>query len=41
VLKAGNTLIFTEAEVWCEREGQPDLLIAKASATMMAFQPPA
>jgi len=39
VLKAGNTLTFTEAEIWCERTGQPDLLIAKASATMMAFQP--
>lgn len=40
VLKPGNTLTFTEAEIWCEREGQPDLLIAKASATMMAFRPP-
>ncbi|MBC7446501.1 MAG: PaaI family thioesterase [Hymenobacteraceae bacterium] len=40
VLKAGNTLTFCEAEVWCERPGQPDLLIAKASATMMAFRPP-
>lgn len=40
VLKAGNTLTFTEAEVWCERDGQPALLIAKASATMMAFRPP-
>lgn len=39
VLKPGNTLTFTEADVWCEREGQPDLLIAKASATMMAFFP--
>ena len=35
VLKAGNLLIFTEADVWCERPGQPALLIAKASATMM------
>ncbi|MBC7449689.1 MAG: PaaI family thioesterase [Hymenobacteraceae bacterium] len=41
VLKAGNTLSFTEAEIWCERAGQPDLLIAKASATMMAFRPSA
>ena len=38
VLKAGNTLTFCEAEIWCERPGQPDLLIAKASATMMAFK---
>ncbi len=41
VLKAGQTLTFTEAEIWCERPGQPDLLIAKASATMMAFRQPA
>ena len=41
VLKPGNTLTFVEAEVWCEREGHlPDLLIAKATATMMAFTPP-
>lgn len=40
VLKAGSTLTFTEAEIWCERpDGQPDLLVAKASATMMAFLP--
>ncbi len=38
VLKAGKTLTFTEAEIWCARDGQPDLLIAKASATMMAFR---
>lgn len=39
VLKVGSTLTFTEAEVWCERAGLPDLLIAKATATMMAFAP--
>ncbi|SFP72586.1 PaaI family thioesterase [Hymenobacter arizonensis] len=34
VLKAGRRLQFCEAEVWCD-----DLLIAKASATMVAIEP--
>lgn len=34
VLKAGRRLQFCEAEVWCD-----DLLIAKASATMVIIEP--
>ena len=34
VLKAGRRLQFCEAEVWCD-----DLLIAKASATMVVIEP--
>jgi uncharacterized protein (TIGR00369 family) len=34
VLKAGRRLHFCEAEVWCD-----DVLIAKASATMVVIEP--
>lgn len=38
VLKAGKSICFAEAEVYCSRDGQ-EYLIAKASATMAVIDP--
>jgi uncharacterized protein (TIGR00369 family) len=41
VLKQGQKLNFCEAEVFCIKDTQPPVLIAKASATMATIDPSA